>query len=318
LQNVAEMEAMLSRVRRREMEALFDQKEAQAGGAWPVALDYRIVDGTIYPVDHPGDLPDPPPGCSVVPSPWVAPLAEPAAFLQFARLASHGEPSVDRIKGWLRRYGLIHRREPESPLPNVMLEDETGRAYVGLNQRPITVGAFRKEAREAYLLLRLYEMLRGGEWPALRERLKEDSPEPYRASYPARPHGPFVQEVHFGQLSLFYEGEMFGGHDVRAIFESDHLMECCWWALGENIDRRTEGVKHNLSLPAGGFVVNCPDLLSALYWQFACLVAGKRRVGVCDVCGVLFEQRRRDRRTCSNTCRSQKSRSRKEKEIQDR
>ncbi len=53
------------------------------------------------PVDHPDELPEPPAGGSgvVVPTPWVAPLGEPGAFLSFARLASHGEPSEESILG---------------------------------------------------------------------------------------------------------------------------------------------------------------------------------------------------------------------------
>jgi hypothetical protein len=55
----------------------------------------------------------------------------------------------------------------------------------------MTLEEFRKEARHAYLLLNLYEMLRDDNGTALRERLARDSPDPYRDW----PQGPFVQEL---------------------------------------------------------------------------------------------------------------------------
>lgn len=298
----------MSRVRRREMEALFSREEARAGGVWPLAPSYRIVGGIVYPVDHPDELPEPPAGGSgvVVPTPWVAPLAEPEAFSSFARLASHGKPSEEIILGWVRRYGLLRRRNPGNRMPVIMLKDESGQDYIGLNQEPVAVGAFRKEARRAYLLLRLYEMLRAGDRDAVRARLMRDSPDAHREP----PGGHLVQEVRFGEVLLARMGNLDGGTDVRATFNREGLLNTCWLGLRARIEERIEGVKHTLSLPGGGFVVECPDVLTALYWQFACLVAGKRQAGRCEVCGELFIKSRKDKKVCGPSCRSAKSRSR--------
>jgi hypothetical protein len=83
----------------------------------------------------------------------------------------------------------------------------------------------------------------------------------------------------------------------------------CRSILYEHIEREIEGVRHTLfGRPGGGFGVSCPDVRTALYWQFACLVSGKRPTGICEVCGAIFLKTRKDKKVCNSSCRSRKSR----------
>jgi hypothetical protein len=54
--------------------------------------------------------------------------------------------------------------------------------------------------------------------------------------------------------------------------------------------------------------LRCPDLITAMYLQFAALVDGKRPTAICQGCGNVFLKRRRDQQVCSATCRSRKHR----------
>ncbi len=169
----------------------------------------------------------------------------------------------------------------------------------------MTLEEFRREARHAYLLLQLYETLRDHDdcdGRVLRERLLKDSPEPYRSS-----EGFWVQEVRFGELVLSYVTNVFGHTEVPNVFDHVLLRDSCWLDLGEHIERQIEGVRHTFSWPEG-FTVSCPDVRTALYWQFACLLAGKRQSGICEVCGDIFVKNYSNKKVCNSTCRSRKSR----------
>jgi hypothetical protein len=61
------------------------------------------------------------------------------------------------------------------------------------------------------------------------------------------------------------------------------------------------GIRERLNL-------RCPDLISAMYFQFAALVDGKHPSAICEGCGQIFPQRRRDQKVCDATCRSRKHR----------
>jgi hypothetical protein len=54
--------------------------------------------------------------------------------------------------------------------------------------------------------------------------------------------------------------------------------------------------------------LRCPDLIIAMYLQFAALVDGKRPTAICQGCGNVFLKRRRDQQVCNATCRSRKHR----------
>lgn len=302
----------MSRVRRREMERLFSPLEVETGGSWPVAPRYLVRDGVIRHDDDPGDLPGPPLG-TARPTPWAEPQFDPEAFLSFARLAARGKPSQGAILRWVHRYGLLYRLEPDPGIRDGLTEAEI-RSMAGmkedgdigqwlkrfvLNQKPMDLEEFRNEARYAYLLLRLYEMLRDDDnGPALRERLARDSPAPYQDS----PQGPFVHELIFGELFLDKTLSRY------KILDDDGLRQECWSALYTHIERQIEGVRHTLFGSGVGLQVDCPDVRTALYWQFACLVSGKRQTGICEVCGGIFEKTRRDKKVCNSSCRSRKCR----------
>jgi hypothetical protein len=267
------------------MESLFSQREASIGGSWPVAR-YRVIKGVIHPDVELSD--------QVIKSDetttWIAPLAKPDAFLSFARLAAHGEPSEDRILKWDRRYGLLYHLRPDSPSEVVLQEDAHGIKREVLNQKPMALEEFRKEARHAYLLLRLYETLRAYGRSPLRRQAVRENPDPGRDSAVQVS----MRELSFDERHL---SSMLGDGSRRYYL----------FSLGQYIEREIAGTKHTFGLP-GGFAIKCPDVRTALYWQFACLVAGKRQTGICEGCGDIFVKTRKDKEVCNSSCRSRKSR----------
>ena len=287
----------MRRVRIREMENLFSGEEVAAAGGWLVAPRYYAPDGRIVADNDPYNPPDLIHGKNGGVR-WTKPLGDPDAFLSFTRLAAHGKPSRDAIWDWVRRYGLLYRLDTSSPHPGVEWEEARGRKRRVYNQKPMTLEEFGREARHAYLLRRLYEMLRADDWPALRERLAQDSTDAYRSC----PGGPVVRKICFGELELLGVMAARGDTGVRDYLDQDRLLETRV-ALEKHIEKRIQGVEITFSL-SGGFAVSCPDLRTALYWQFACLVAGKRPFGICDGCKGTFVKTRKDKRFCNSTCRS--------------
>lgn len=283
------------RITRREISGLIGQDEASDIIGWPVAPDYEIKYGIIYPKGrHRYRQPS---------------LTDLDLFLSFARLAAHGEPSGDRILKWVRKYGLLRKADPRSVFYD--LEEDVklpvGRELLTVrahhtNQAPMSLEEFRQEARHAYMCLSLLESIRSGDIDSLRTRISLKRVDP-----PGKP----------GQGSSGHV--ILGGHhipvvfsmdekltDERVLFAAERGLECIVEAQLEDVRLR---FARNYQAPSRARLApDCPDLYSALYYQLARLMTDERPWTNCVVCGWLMIHSRPNRKTCGDACRKEKSR----------
>jgi hypothetical protein len=273
----------VNRVRQGEMGWLFGMDEVLDGGLWPVARPYGEWSGKIRPCD--GEH-----------ASAYTPLDEPDVFLSFARGAARGDPSKDTIRGWVDRYGLLRRRDPAHLyfLPGGEV-----------NQKPASVEEIAKEMRRAYQLLRIFELHRSGDAAKLRSRMSLRRLHPLGAPYRA------------GGAEILLDGEPIphpwsSERDQMIFIRDKDLTDRIVLAASKTfvhtaIEPYIEnvypvfGIRERLHL-------RCPDLITAMYFQFAAVVDGKRPTAICQGCGNIFLKRRRNMQVCNATCRSRKHR----------
>jgi len=284
----------MRRVGRREMEVLFSPEEAKYGGRWPVATEYRVVDGVIYPWD---DLDDTPTrkffGMVPLEMPMTTPLADGNAFLSFAHQADgHNPPEETEILNWVHGHGLLRLLKPSlSPEDTVRMKVE-GVEWNELNQKPMALEEFREEALYAYELLRLYEAIRSGDSAALRDRIDY--------AHGSQGRTPITEMFIGGERAWYF---IPGGKPLS----DDEVLDWCRLTLHSRLQNELGGFEPVFT-PDGNIAVRCPDLRTALYWQFACLVQGKRAIVTCKGCKQPLVQRRPDHWYHNSTCRSRGSR----------
>lgn len=281
------------------MGGLIDRDEASATIAWPVAPDYEIKHGIIYPKGWEADR--------------YAPLREPDLFLSFARLYAHGEAAEDRILTWIRNRGLLRRADPTSA--HARLEEDvsvlvgrehvTVRAYE-LNQAPTTLKEFKAEVYQAYSCLTLLESIRSRDIIRLRSRIT------FERILIAGP-GQLTAEV----VALDGEPIPYCGGPLPELSEESLLLKavCC---LNRIVESKIKDIRlaftHDFEHPRPfstyrpRLVASCPDLYSALYYQLACFIEDKRPWMNCVICGLPLPRTRSNRQTCGDACRKEKSR----------
>lgn len=264
-------------VRRREMDVIFGENETADGGGWFLADDYYTYQGWIHPHGHFKT--------------WTSDiLSDSGALLSFARLSARGAPSEDVILEWIREHGLLQRREPENAFP--VLDDGT------VNQEPMSVQDFREASAFSYRLLRLFELWRGGDVDALRPRM---------SLKPLHPPGE-PERAKYADVILDDERTPQTARADRPLTD-EIILKACIYTVQANVEANLTGVRPVLLFAAGGGIgLRVPDLLTGMFWSFACLVSGKRATAICKGCSSLFEKKRRDQRCCDATCRSRKSR----------
>lgn len=257
-------------LRRGEVRAL--EADADASAGWRV-YEYRVHAGWIE-ADEDKD--------------WRSyrPLAEPMLFASFARLASHGRPSEESVLAWTRRYGLLWQ-EPE-PL-RVRLED------------------FRDAAVEARGALDLLEAVRARDLSAIRPRLElRDNPGPD------------------GVVEVLIDGKLQGAfrspgwrnkrHDAPVLTFVVRALEATVSGNLSRLQRRftTASADFEHPGPLGAWRPrledHCPDLFTALWYQFARIMEERRPVRRCSQCGEPFLPLRSTKKTCSAACRKARSR----------
>lgn len=278
----------MTRVQKREMGAIFDLVEALDAGGWPVAADYVILSGVIHPYRDKENR-----DWKVTAS---RPLAAPEIFLSFARLAARGKPSEGAILAWVREHGLLRRRDAA--------RHNLDRPHGLANQAPMKLGDFRAEAKNAYRLLRIFELYRGGDVEALRGRvrLQRISPERDPDEDEEPPEGPFAEELLDGAPT---------GHITVAdeVLTEDEVLGTVLAAVHKDVDRYIASVRPAFGI-GGRLAFRVPDLLTAMYWQFAGLVDGKQPVAICEGCGNTFVKTRSNKVVCKPGCRTTKKRNR--------
>jgi hypothetical protein len=219
--------------------------------------------------------------------------------------------SDDQILNWVRECGLLRRKNPEYDR-----RAEDGEP----NQAPISLDDFRTEVRQAYRALRLLEQIRSEDYEALSERIgRERFYRPNSSGY----YGGKGAET--GLALITVDGKQTTV-DVLADEEPSDAAVNDWatQALENIVEQKMSRVRaafvHNtshkrpLSTIHGEvpyrprLTLRCPDLESALWFQFAALVEDKRRLRYCTECGQLFPYRSSKKKTFSARCRKAKSR----------
>jgi len=225
------------------------------------------------------------------------PLNKPNVFLSFARLAARGEPSKDAIIGWVNRYGLLRRRDPTHLyfLPGGEV-----------NQKPASAEEIAKEMRRAYQLLRIFELHRSGDADKLRARMS------LRQLHPSGAFGAAgAVEILLDGAPIFVELWMAERGQGTSIQEKDMTDEFVLAASKRFVQAAIDPYIANV-YPLFGIMgrlhLRCPDLITAMYFQFAALVDGKHPTAICKGCDKIFVKRRRDQMVCNATCRSRKHR----------
>jgi hypothetical protein len=281
------------RVSEKEIQKLFNSDEARDVSIWFVAERYRLIQGLIYPDGQKVRI--------------SKPLDDRNLFLSFARLAAHGQPSEKRILSWVQRHGLLERQDNES---FQHVEDENGEEQV--NQKAMIIGVFRDETLRAYKALTLFQNIRAKNYPALRQRLRtEDNP---RDEYGIRN---LRYMTYVDDEPLPYEKALRGAYpDYQALQVAanglEHIVE---QQISDVHLHFVMDIRH--PRPLANFMdlmyrprlsPRCPDLRSALWYQFAALMSDKRPLKNCIICGMPFLQTRKDKVVCRKACQKEKER----------
>jgi hypothetical protein len=288
------------RVSDKEVRGLIGPVEAVQAGLWFVAERYLKYREEIYPD-----------GWQVS---TTMPLADPHLFLSFARLGAHGYPSEEAVMSWIRKHGLLERRDPERWK---RLEDGTP------NQTPMKIEEFRAEVRKAYDVLTLFQQIRSKDIDALRGRVGRARvylPNP-PANWPSRDGSTARARVTIDgvptSVDTLADGEL-SDEDVLslAVKVLEEIVEQKIRHYGVTLVF-SENDDHPRPLsPTGGYgftsyrpelTLKCLNLGSALWYQFGALISNKRPLLNCEECGLPFVGRR-DAKTCSDACRKAKSR----------
>ena len=117
-------------------------------GWWPVAMSYRIISGSIYAF-NPQPIFEIDEERSLETDQF---FADSDLLFSFARLGARGEPSEKSILDWVKKHGLLERKDEKD---DALLSDR-GENGSEVNQAPITLERFRAEVLCAYQLLTLY------------------------------------------------------------------------------------------------------------------------------------------------------------------
>lgn len=263
---------------------------------WFVNTRPRIYRGWIAPTA------DPDSGCMEW-SRQYDPLLESNLFLSFAGLAANGEPSESSALGWIEKYGL-------------------------LRSNGISTREFQTASQEAYHALKLLEQLRSGDVAVLRSRIDFKD---QRVLLDGKDIGiPQLRE--FNPQKSRWETVLSGDRRVRVLRHVDGIETYIYpeaddeaillysvRGLENIVTEKLENVRRMFGTgddehprPLAEWrpqlVDHCPDLLTALWYQFAVMVAERRPMKRCVICGKPFEPRRSTKKTCGDACRQAKSR----------
>jgi hypothetical protein len=232
-----------------------------------------------------------------------APLQEPELFTSFARLAARGKPSQGRVLEWTHRYGLLRMEE-------------------------IAVAEFQDASVEAYQAISLFEQIGGGSVAELRARLsyrdqqvlldgeyigvlRYQEPNPERTRW---------KTVHRGdrQVEVWHFVEGVGSY-IYPEADDEMILSYATWGLERLVLKNLKSVEKEFGYGDDGhprplaewrprLVDHCPDLLTALWYQFAQIVEDRRPVKHCEMCGGLFVPRRSTKKVCGKACQKKKER----------
>ena len=295
----------------REMAGLLSDETAKEVCVWFKASDYEIVRETIYP-RHPKER-----GPK-----WVYPLTNSDLFLSFTRLGGKGKPFEEQVLDWVRENGLLRRKDPNYSHWTLSHRTEDGE----INHRPMTLREFRDEVILANNALTLLKQIRRGDYKRLRARIRR---EPIYVPDPERDSGYYGSKGRKTARAFLVVDGIETQVDVLADEppSDEAVHEWATQALQYLVERKltrmeqifTEdtGLPRPLSTILGKvpyrprLTPRCPDLETALWFQFASLIGDKRPLRECSECDETFVGPERAK-TCSVRCRKRRSRRLKE------
>lgn len=207
----------------------------------------------------------------------VFPLIDANLFLSFVRLGArrggeYKDPSDNRIKKWVEKYGLPAKQLPKR----------------GKSSRVVhmPVEQFRQEVRDAWDLWTIQKEVWAEDAEAISSRVRA-------------PRCTWDRELAIG-LELTE-------HKYRRIIArtwhkppSTAVIDTAHAVLDEIATEQIKEVRPRVFYSDLSW--SCPDLLSALYLQFALLRMGDRPKRICANCGTLFPLTRDDKYHCDATC----------------
>ena len=301
--------AKVVRIRKNEVEGSFEFEAAWLGEimVWPQATRYKVAAGYI----------DPEPGSNLGGFPPPAPFADPDLALSFARLGARGEPSPQQIEKWVSRYGLLIRRDEGLPGDHI---SEDGR----VNQKPMEVREFTREAIRFRDLLHLYTEIRESDVTAVTQRSLEphSAVDQELAAYvqPAlEEEYPDKWERHERVLEAFFSLSLNPVLALADRFLADQLSESLAGVRLRTVPGfqiphgASEEDKRSLMMslmiaPSSKYTLrfswHCPDLISAIYLQLFLLATKNTPMRFCKACQTPFPAKPKHKRFCNSTCRS--------------
>ncbi len=224
---------------------------------------------------------------------WVnnpSPLVDRDFFVSFARLGARGEAPEEKIRRWVGKYGLPEARvrRGRGDYERVTVGSQTRR------QASMSVQEFRLRVREARQFLILYAQIARRETEQIRSRIDEP-----QSMLDKEIRRKFKSPAHRDLTITSVEGGW--RPDKRALCAAlPVLMEHVREYISE-VRIRPEAFLDEIEQS-----YECPNLLSALYFQFYLMVLNKLPMQYCEYreCRTPFPIARRDTKFCSDTCRS--------------
>ncbi len=287
-----------------KLEGLIDSRPdfAALGNEWFVGR-YEIYRGSIEPLDpvKPGKEDANPWNSSALHSDGIRPyfpLQDPNLFSSFIRLGARGEPSENKILSWVNEYGLLELTE----------EGKKGIQDGVLNQAPMSVEEFRSEVMQARSAMLLYQDLRRADGRNLQRRLIE-----MRENPSSKKVGP-LSEMDKLLVSLYAGPKKFSWpllQRARTLLESFveqriARIQMSFWNMApettKEVGEWTDSTNEYVPTQSWRF----PDLLSAIYVQFYLIMVNAVPLRVCEHpnCRTPFPATRKDKRFCTDACRS--------------
>lgn len=279
--------------------------------AWSVVPDYFVRKGVeIAPRYKEGSQ------CRV-----YHPLEVPDLFLRFARLGGRSKLSEKGMLNWTSNFGLLKRTSAKWPLWEYRADD----AELIENQAPIKLEDFAEHARRARGLLDLYSEIQRGDAQKILGRAEEPrTPIDTLLWKQTRPY----TEVWSSQKPLS-ENKKDEIISVTASVLADEVNESISDVkLVANPNDRSSTTEHGarrLRARMAGEAFDeehdvppydplhrfeqgwsCPDLLSAIYFQFYLMITNNKPLRKCENprCNMPFPPSRKDNRLCSPSCKS--------------
>jgi hypothetical protein len=223
----------------------------------------------------------------------------PGVFREFVRLA----PTRDAIQGFAGQYGDLFNR--------YALEQGAGRAD-GTEAHGTSLGTWTQEIGDMRVLVELWEQIQHRQIASLKKIVK----------WTAKDVG-YVIETPKHRVNVTLAHADIPGSGFSRFSPKDVLLPAkC--ALQTEINKR---IAEQPTVPrlawtpdtketSGGYhqrlIFTPPNLLGAMWLQFAQAVAGEFELYPCDACGKFFQRgpggRRADATTCSDACRQRKKR----------